>query len=89
MATPTALDAQKRQFNGLYAAFVEKLHVNHRYIPTKEKYDKMLTAFTSATVNSKIRITTDTSRNMYVLKLVKGTLFSQRSICLMKLKSMF
>ena len=53
MATPTALDAQKRQFNGLYAAFVEKLYVNHRYIPTKEKYDKMLTALTSATVNSK------------------------------------
>ena len=59
MATPTALDAQKRQFNGLYAAFVEKLHV---YILTKEKCDKkMLTALTSSTVNSKDKSTTDTS----------------------------
>ena len=53
MATNTALEAQKYQFGQVYAASVAKMHPNHRYIPSKVKYDTMLDALKNKVSNSK------------------------------------
>ena len=77
MATTTALEAQKYQFGQIYAASVAKMHPNHRYIPTKEKYDIMLDALKNKVANSK-----DKKCHRYIKDYIVVTVaYLLRSIC--------